>query len=581
MFKKILFAILCITCACITTIQAQLLHDVNWVFGYNCGINFSDRNNITQYITKADNWASTASISDEQGNLLMYIHHDKLPLNPYVDNYAVYNSLNILIDTLLNSYTNTNNVFFLTLGNKIILFHVGKFKSFFSCTLPYAECIKLYYSVFELDAQQRIIATSVNNIAIDDTINVGIAATKHANGKDWWLLAHEQTGKTPYRCNNNFYKLLISEDTIIGPTKQSIGSAACNNADIIGEMRFSPTGKYLASLLPNSGVVELFNFDRCTGTLYNHSILDSNINYKPTYCEFSPNENLLYVTESAVNGIERNSIIQYNINNIQSNVLYDVIEMGFAIGNISLASNNKLYIASARRFNTMLDSSIVNKNLSVIDYPNIVGNACNLSMFSYPLIAGCKSSVSLPKMPNYNLEALSIYEASAGADTVYINKEEQEGVQLGSPTVTGVAYQWQPAEGLSNTTIAQPYAMPNESRLYTVILTDTTIQHSCKTRIDSVYVIVNNCKEGKYGKETTYEAVKIFPNPANDKITVSSSNNCLTIKEVAIIDTRGRTIINTTETTITVSELAESLYMVRIRFTNGQTLTKKLVVYNQ
>jgi hypothetical protein len=96
-----------------------------------------------------------------------------------------------------------------------------------------------------------------------------------------------------------------------------------------------------------------------------------------------------------------------------------------------------------------------------------------------------------------------------------------------------------------------------------------------------VYVVVNNCKEGKYGKDATYEAVKIFPNPARDKITISSSNNCLAIKEVAIIDTRGRTIINTTETTITVNELAESLYMVRIRFANGQTLTKKLVVYGK
>ena len=461
-----------------------------------------------------------------------------------------------------------------------MLFHLGRFKSFFSCTLPYAECIKLYYSVFELDAQQRIITKSVNNIAIDDTINVGIAATKHANGKDWWLLAHEQTGKSPYRCNNNFYKLLISEDTIIGPTKQSIGSVACNNVDIIGEMRFSPTGNYLASLLPNSGVVELFNFDRCTGTLYNHSVLDSNINYRPAYCEFSSNENLLYVTEGVVIGTERNSITQYNLNNSESNILYESFNSGFRLGNISLAPNNKVYIAAARSNTTMFDSSIVNKNLSVIDYPDIEGNASNLSMFSYPLIAGCKSSYSLPKMPNYNLGALSIYEAGAGADTVYINKEEQEGVQLGSSTVKGVVYQWQPAEGLSNTTIAQPYATPNESRLYTVTLTDTTITHSCKTRVDSVYVIVNNCKEGKYGKETTYEAVKIFPNPAHDKITISSSNNCLAIKEVAIIDTRGRTIINTTETTITVSELAESLYMVRIRFANGQTLTKKLVVYN-
>jgi hypothetical protein len=72
MFKKNLFLIFCITYACITTLQAQLLHDANWIFSKRCGIKFEKDSSLTQFSYSTQNyWYSTAgSFSDSNGNLL-------------------------------------------------------------------------------------------------------------------------------------------------------------------------------------------------------------------------------------------------------------------------------------------------------------------------------------------------------------------------------------------------------------------------------------------------------------------------------------------------------------------------------
>jgi hypothetical protein len=471
-------------------------------------------------------------------------------------------------------------------NNEYLILHFGREMTNINCELQYLNCSFLYYTLLKRQGDGWVVLKK-NIKLIDDFVNVKLALIQHANGRDWWVLTHKGGTNSNSTCNNLFYLLHIEDGMVNGLFTQNIGSTECLDEDIYGELIISNKGDLIANTNPQSGRIELYSFNRCNGELNDYKLVETKMPFNINGC-FSPDGTKLYTTGTiAARESDGEMVVQYDlINSIVDTLFYASSDTAqFFLGDIKSSPHGKIYLSAAHilvpiQGDTVADMPVVyNKNLSIINKPNEPGVACQLEMFSVPLVEGCYSLSTLPSFPSYNLGALSIYEASAGADTLYINKEEQEGVQLGSPTVKGVVYQWQPAEGLNDANMAQPYATPNESRLYTVTLTDTTIQHSCKMRVDSVYVVVNNCKEGKYGKETTYEAVKIFPNPAHDKITISSSNNCLTIKEVAIIDTRGRTIINTTETTITVSELAESLYMVRIRFANGQTLTKKLVVY--
>lgn len=75
-----------------------------------------------------------------------------------------------------------------------------------------------------------------------------------------------------------------------------------------------------------------------------------------------------------------------------------------------------------------------------------------------------------------------VVTANAGRDTVSCN---QSPVQIGSPPQLGVRYQWSPLTGLSNSTIANPLALPDITTTY--ILTARSSGGGCLT-IDSVEV---------------------------------------------------------------------------------------------
>jgi hypothetical protein len=62
-----------------------------------------------------------------------------------------------------------------------------------------------------------------NKVLINDTLSIGdIAACRHANGTDWWVIVPR--GSLPDSTNNNkYYRFLITQDTIQGPWEQQIG----------------------------------------------------------------------------------------------------------------------------------------------------------------------------------------------------------------------------------------------------------------------------------------------------------------------------------------------------------------------
>ena len=94
-----------------------------------------------------------------------------------------------------------------------------------------------------------------------------LAVTQHANGIDYWLVAHKQF-------SNAFYAYLISATGISEPVVSEIGTihgdvARNDDWDAIGQMKISPNGKKLALVMENRSpdVIELFDFDNSSGVL--------------------------------------------------------------------------------------------------------------------------------------------------------------------------------------------------------------------------------------------------------------------------------------------------------------------------
>ena len=180
-------------------------------------------------------------------------------------------------------------------------------------------------------------------------------------------------------------------------------------------------------------------------------------------------------------------------------------------------------------------------------------------------------------MPNYNLGPTSIYAADAGEDTVYCTNQSN-GVTIGTPPVEHIIYAWYPSHHLSDTTIAQPIASPTKDTWYYLTVTDTTNTTSCHTRTDSVFVRVDSCFMSVYSPQSIVNRVWVYPNPANETVFVSIPGTHYPVR-IAITDINGKEILQTTQTQISVSDLAKGLYFVRVELESGESVVKKVIIH--
>lgn len=222
---------------------------------------------------------------------------------------------------------------------------------------------------------------------IQDTVTFGrLTATRHANGRDWWILQQEYG-------TNKFYTFLLNNHGLIEQQPQYIGENQLYNTTGIGQAVFSPDGsKYL---LINSwdlnfpAHMDFFDFDRCTGLLSNFERMEFNVNERPRGVAVAANSELGYLATNQ-------NYYQINLNvspkeltliqerNVDSPVPY--------LG--QLAPNDKIYFAATGTYEEM----------HVIHNPNEEGEACNLVQSGFPLPTHNKFTI--PNHPNYRLGRL-------------------------------------------------------------------------------------------------------------------------------------------------------------------------------
>ena len=226
-----------------------------------------------------------------------------------------------------------------------------------------------------------------NHVVLDDTLYPGaLTLTRHANGRDWWLLAPR------WGSDIGYYTLLITPDTIqqtnyqIFPFDGLQGGQAC----------FSPDGsKYIISYWWG---VSFFEFDRCSGmlTFIDHKYFGGNI-----FClgaSISPNSRYAYVT------LGGNEILQYdlNVSNIIASEQVVATYDGFqapAGWNTNfwmhqIGPDGKIYI----------NTTSTTMALHTIESPDSAGITCDVQQHSILLP---KFNATLPNFPNYRRGALA------------------------------------------------------------------------------------------------------------------------------------------------------------------------------
>ena len=364
-----------------------------WTMGYGSGRNnmdFSGTSPISTSVGKG-HWLQTtnsAICSPTTGKLLFY-----------TNGQTIYNALEDSLQGTSgfnpNNWTNQNvgincgqaclTLPFSTDTNLFYIFHSSRM--YF--TPDYCP-ERMYYSIIDMKKDNGKGGVARLNVELmHDTITMGtINACKHANGKDWWVLSVD------YR-NNCYIRFLIQNDSILGPFKQCIGNENVTPRGTI--TTFSPNGKRYATY-QGSGIITLFDFDRCSGLLSNPLVINAASDYGAI--EFSPNSNILYHSANAY-------FYQYDLtsNNIEtSRILLDTWD-GFANPTATafyiphLAADNKIYVTTVQ----------LSQYLHVVNYPDSLGFACHFVQRGYEMNGYCSDYP--PNYPHFRL----------GADTTLCN----------------------------------------------------------------------------------------------------------------------------------------------------------------
>jgi PKD repeat protein len=275
------------------------LETAQWRFGYKAGLSFQSGNPLSVPSCNMWNQFSSSSIADSLGNLLFYVRAGDLVYNKANDTMA--NGINI------GGYYGgvPASIIVRKSGSKYYVITHNNANYFSPSPIPPMT----NYAIVDMSLAAGLgsVIASSQSISPAGLPMVGkLAATKHCNQKDHWILTHVGG----YPGSNLYYAYLAGASGISTvPVISAIGSnqpQAYFQAQVFnrGMHKFSPNGRKMCATM-HFRTVELYDFDPGTGLLSNVFKIDSVINPSPAYTssdpnalgiEFSPDGSKLYIS---------------------------------------------------------------------------------------------------------------------------------------------------------------------------------------------------------------------------------------------------------------------------------------------
>ncbi|MBL0309721.1 MAG: T9SS type A sorting domain-containing protein [Bacteroidetes bacterium] len=404
--RRIRYLTLTIGCCLLLLMAEGQKHDYVWLMGYNShlgdtlGFHFGntifDFNSSTMEMRRDSlrmNFDFTnTSYCDSSGNLLFYTNgiYVANSLDETIENGDSLNAgwLQYKWDTTIRKYGYRD-------AQGVLAFQDGRNNSYFLLhsfvdsnvnKAPFGARLLLTY----LDMDENVGHGKVinkNQTILKDSIGTALSATKHGNGRDWWILVQKQL-------SNCYYRILIDSSGPHVLPDLTCGAATVPLFDAAAAC-FSPDGsKYV--YLNVKGGISLFDFDRCSGTLSNAKYMPLRVlvdsGWYGVGVAFSPNNRFLYASVSV-------HLYQFDLSapNVFASIDTVGVWDGYAapFGSIfkqpQIAPDGKIYINCG---NTETVYHVINN-------PDAKGDSCNFAQHSIalPTFAGN----SIPNFPNYRL----------------------------------------------------------------------------------------------------------------------------------------------------------------------------------
>lgn len=333
-----------------------------WYFGgcdifeqtkVSAGVNFNSDPPIPLLDNKIISSEGAATYCDCFGQLLFYS-----------DGVNVWDrSHNIMLNgtNLGGTVTTTQNSIFLPFFedvNKYFLFTNDGFNS--------GNGTGLFYSIIDMSLNGGLGAVSeAKRVPVLSRTNEFFTATKHANGKDYWVIIslHDEPSQLyAFWINNTgivqtVVSVLEYYDTVSSPYYNGVGI-----------LKVSPlSDKVVLSYQGAAQSHTLFDFNNLTGVLSNPMTISSNTILWVGGASFSPNGKLLYT-------IENDSVVQYKLDTTDIMAgKQNVAKIDLFWADMQIAPNGKIYIGGCIGIEEVSSGAY----LDVIDSPDVEGIGCN------------------------------------------------------------------------------------------------------------------------------------------------------------------------------------------------------------
>ncbi len=346
-------------------------------------------------IRKLAVWETQANISDANGNLL-FASNGCWIMDASGDTMQNGGDLSpgLGADSYCSSTTGLPNIggnLIITYpgdSTKFILFHqIGNFNANLLST-------ELFYSVIDMNLNGGlggVIGGQKNVIAFSDTLSWGLAACKHSNGRDWWIVLVKDG-------TNTIYKLLVSVNGISNISTQTFNMPQ-PFSEQGGQPSFSPDGTKFAfktgwTSNPVFHDVRILSFDRCTGMFdsLGYTIRNGEFGFG---LSFSPNSRYLYYSSGGhiyqLDTDAPNIAASDTLVATFDGYCYPCPTCCTTFWLMYLAANGKIYITSGA-------GTI---DLTYINSPDSSGNACDVQQHALRL--PCYTIRQGLNHPNYYL----------------------------------------------------------------------------------------------------------------------------------------------------------------------------------
>ena len=516
----------------------------NWFFGtiYYTGTIFNQKSKSVTTVTSIQNQISayegTTAASDDNGNLLFFSNGRLL-----WDASGKLKYSGLLAGNEGGGAGNKSSA-----SQGVITVKHPLSKNFYIFTTDDAIGSTLGFNYFVFDSLgNNISPLGANRLGIYRTTE-GVAATRHSNGLDLWITAMGSG-------NGNFYTYLLTcegLDTV--PIVSSEGPLVTGDYER-GGLVFSHDGKKFAQCHPNgwpnvANRVSIYNFNNTTGVISDPLHLASYTAQGPLDIVFSPDNKKLYysTTDGSLKSFDITSGVAATITSTEIN-----LGTNLGWGNIEIGADGYLYRVNNRvvaRWNNNLNTGIGN--------------------YSFTNIAGLSGELGMPTMfipPSERLE-LNIADSVCVGENPIDFSAKWSCIGTSAENQVGNIGTW---EGLGITDTLNGIFDPSLAGIG-VHKIKFSYKSKCTWISDSANIkVYNNGCITSTQKVITNEFA-IFPNPANDFITVKGS-----FVSLSITNELGQIVIESSSNNIDISQLKAGFYLVRMLDNNNKTSNFPLI----